>query len=259
MPERILSGNTKLDKPVPGHPDVRILGVQLLPGIASGTEFCPWRGACYGGCIGLFAGRRVTDTVRAKARRLSKWLVADPTGFVDCLSHEIAVESARAAEDGVRLFIRPDAFSDLNWLSWKPVKREGFAFEPLGLVEQHPDVVFYGYTKSPEKMAAYVAGRFPDNYHLTYSFSEVTTPNFPHLFLQGGGNVSVVVDLPRKGRVPSSWCVDGTRWPTVDGDVHDLRIPEVDGRGRIVLLRLKGTNAAKNHARNGGFALPVLN
>jgi len=100
----------------------------------------------------------------------------------------------------------------------------------------------------------------PKNYHLTFSDSERTNDNFLRRVLENGGNVARVFDVPYHpqsgmlGVLPKTVCVDGLWVRVIDGDLHDVRIPSVDGRGVVIGLRLKGTNKAKKHARKRGFA-----
>ena len=79
--------------------------------------------------------------------------------------------------------------------------------------------------------------------------------------MRRGGNVAQVFDVdyhPQSGRIgdlPESIRIQGRHWPVVDGDKHDIRLPSIDGRGVVIGLRLKGTNAAKSRARRNGFAI----
>ena len=63
----------------------------------------------------------------------------------------------------------------------------------------------------------------------------------------------------QKGKIVA-WCeLNGYALSSlfVDDDKHDVCLPEVDGRGVIRALRLKGTNVAKDRARSSTFAQDV--
>ena len=136
---------------------------------------------------------------------------------------------------------------------------------PHEVVSAHPSITFYDYTKDEEKAAAYGRGELPQNYHVSYSVSERTTFATARELNTLGVNLVVVFDshyfgpLHRFGIVPSSvqfisrttgesFTVD-----TVDGDIHDLRTPEFDGRGVVVALRAKSGAKLRARAVELGF------
>jgi hypothetical protein len=82
-------------------------------------------------------------------------------------------------------------------------------------------------------MAAFLDGKMPENYRLTFSRSE-KNEDIADGFIKRGGNVAVVFST-RKGRaLPDTYL--GA--PVIDGDEHDLRF--LDPRGVVVGLRAKG-------------------
>ena len=96
-------------------------------------------------------------------------------------------------------------------------------------MEAFPDVQFYDYCKSPERMTKFVNGEMPTNYHLTFSRSE-TNGALALAFLRSGGNVAMVF---RKS-LPATYFGH----EVIDGDETDLRF--LDGKGKIVGLKEKG-------------------
>ena len=101
------------------------------------------------------------------------------------------------------------------------------------------------------------------DYQLTFSIKETTRVANALAVLQSGGNVACVVDVPyhaqtkKFGILPSVVSIGGKEFQTIDGDIHDVRRREIDGSGKVILLRLKGTNKAKADARKLGFAKPL--
>jgi len=243
--EKLLKTNKKLEKKYGKASRYLISGLTLAPGNISGHEVCEWRGACLGSCVLHFAGRRVMPVVRARAKRITKWLFANRESFETQLKKDISAHIVRSNKLGLRCAVRLNVASDLDWQH---------------IVREFPSVTFYDYTKSSARMLDYIAGRLPKNYHLTFSDSERTNDKFLRRVLENSGNVARVFDVPYHpqsgmlGVLPKTVCVDGLWVRVIDGDLHDVRIPSVDGRGVVIGLRLKGTNKAKKHARKRGFA-----
>jgi hypothetical protein len=80
-------------------------------------------------------------------------------------------------------------------------------------------------------MAAYLAGKYPPNYCVTFS-RHAGNERLAERFLAQGGNVAVIF----AGVRPAEW----HGFPVIDGDRHDIRIPHEDGRGVVVGLSPKG-------------------
>jgi hypothetical protein len=248
----ILSDNTKLRK-LPDGQRVINAGVTLAPSKRSGiVNVCPHAtAACILVCVLWFAGRTVTRTVREAATKRTRLWFYDAATFYARLGRELAGLSRKAARDGVRAFCRLNVASDIN--------------HPHEVVSAHPSITFYDYTKDEGKAAAYGRGELPQNYHVSYSVSERTTFATARELNTLGVNLVVVFDshyfgpLHRFGIVPSSvqfvnrttgesFTVD-----TVDGDIHDLRTPEFDGRGVVVALRAKSGAKLRARAVELGF------
>jgi hypothetical protein len=248
----ILSDNTKLRK-LPNGQRVINAGVTLAPSKRSGiVNVCPHAtAACILVCVLWFAGRTVTRTVREAATKRTRLWFYDPTTFYARLSRELAALARKAARDGVRAFCRLNVASDID--------------HPHEAVTEHPAITFYDYTKDYAKAAAYGRGELPANYHVSYSVSERTTFATARELNAAGVNMVVVFDshyfgpLHRFGVVPASvrfvsrTTGESFTVETVDGDVHDLRTPEFDGRGVVVALRAKSGQKLRERARSMGF------
>ena len=105
-----------------------------------------------------------------------------------------------------------------------------------------PDCQFYDYTKTPERMTAFLAGEMPENYHLTFSRSE-NNGAIAESILKSGGSVAMVF---RKS-LPTQYL--GAE--VVNGDETDLRF--LDGKGKIVGLVEKG----KAKKDDSGFVISL--
>lgn len=248
----ILSDNTKLRK-LPDGSRIINAGVTLAPSKRSGVvNVCPHAtAACILVCVLWFAGRTVTRTVREAATKRTRLWFYDPARFYARLRRELNALARKAARDGVRAFCRTNVASDVD--------------HPAEVYESHPDVTFYNYTKNVETAAAYGRGELPANYHVSYSVSERTTFADASMLHALGVNLVVVFNshyfgpLHRYGAVPSRVIfrdrTTGNEFATdtVDGDIHDLRVPEFDGRGVCVPLRAKGSKTLRETAARMGF------
>ena len=86
-------------------------------------------------------------------------------------------------------------------LYFAPAKISGFNVCPFaGLIETYPTAQWYDYTKNPIRMKKFIAGKFPKNYHLTFSLGSSNKSDAKEI-LKLGGNVAVVFrnkKLPKK-------------------------------------------------------------
>jgi hypothetical protein len=97
------------------------------------------------------------------------------------------------------------------------------------LMQKFPDTQFYDYSKSFGRMAKFLNGDFPSNYHLTFSASE-HNQKLVEMVLEMGGNVAVVF----RDQLPATW----KGFEVVNGDENDLRF--LDKSGVVVGLIEKG-------------------
>ena len=108
------------------------------------------------------------------------------------------------------------------------------------IFELFPKVQYYDYTKGFSRMKAFLDGKMPSNYHLTFSRSESNQAHCD-IISELGGNVACVF----RNQLPERW--QGKR--VVNGDESDLRFN--DPQGCIVGLVEKG-RAKKDES---GFVL----
>lgn len=195
--------------------------VYLAPANESGRNVCPNASeGCKLSCL-YTAGMGVFKNVQEA--RIAKTLAffKDKKVWLTQVKEEIEKLVTKAKKNKFIPCVRLNGTSDLPW--------ENIKLDGKNLMEYFPDVQFYDYTKSFERMNRFLKGELPQNYHLTFSRSE-NNGEACELVLQMRGNVAVVFDqkLPKEflGR------------PVLNGDKNDLRF--LDKRGRVVGLKAKG-------------------
>jgi len=197
-------------------------------------DICPWAvDACRAVCLSK-AGRNAGPAPRA-ARELRTLLWRNRRrAFLDLLAIELNAFVKRAARKHLAPCARLNGTSDLDW-RW--------------VVQAWPEIQFYDYTKSPSRMRAWLRRLLPANYHLTFSWSGQNADVCVEV-LESGGTVA----LPRDKDAPLPTML--TRFPTLDGDTHDMRW--TDPCGHLVLLKPKGLASrgpAAQYARDEHFII----
>lgn len=191
-----------------------------------GKSVCPWASqGCIASCLNT-AGHGIFKRVQAARIAKTQAFFADRGAFMARLVEEIAKAERKAARKGMKCAVRLNGTSDLPWERY-PVMREGRAY--ANVMAAFPDVIFYDYTKSPQRAAASLAADWPSNYALTFSRSE-TNELTARALARKGVNVAVVF----AGELPATWAGR----PVINGDETDLRF--LDPRGVIVGLKAKG-------------------
>jgi hypothetical protein len=163
----------------------------------------------------------VYSTVQSARIAKTRLFFKDKNLFMAQLIKEIAAEIKSAEKKGLKASFRLNLTSDLPW---EKIKING-----KSIFDMFSKVTFYDYTKSPQRMTAFLAGDMPKNYHLTFSRSE-TNGAIAESILKSGGNVAMVF---RK-----SLPVQYLGASVVNGDETDLRF--LDGAGKIIGLIEKG-------------------
>ena len=207
-------------------------GIHLAPASLSGFNVCDSSSAgCRWACLNTAGRGAMTSVQRARIKK-TLFFFKDKQGFLAELWAEVAKSIKSAARKNMTPCFRLNLTSDLPW--------EKIKFNGQSVMEAFPNVQFYDYCKSPERMTKFVNGEMPKNYHLTFSRSE-TNGALALAFLRSGGNVAMVF---RKS-LPATYYGH----EVIDGDETDLRF--LDGSGKIIGLKEKGL--AKKDAT--GFVL----
>ena len=236
--------NTKMRKS--GGRGALLFGLSLRPADGSGHNVCVFSTAgCRETCVLQFAGRSSSPGVKSARDRKTKWFFSDRAAFLAQLDADLASAERLAARQGLTPVVRLNVASDLAW-------------EVYGVTDRHPNIRFYDYSKWTK------GRRKKGNYSLTYSLNEDTPDGYAGRLLDDGQNVAVVFDTiynPAHGRVdplPTVYRLDGRRYRVIDGDIHDIRLPEFDGSGVIVGLRAKGGRAKAFLGVQEGFIRRVI-
>jgi hypothetical protein len=169
-------------------------------------------------------------TIRARGKRAIAYM-RDRQAFLAEIERDVTRLAAIARMLGLRLCYRFNGSTDVG--------------VPLAMLRAFPNVTWIDYTKNPNKMQAYLQGRFPANYHVTFSYDPgkgtvASNLRLCERFIAMGGNVAVVGDVDG---LPSEILRNA---PRVNGDAHDIRTPELDGRGAVVVLTPKGAKARRD-------------
>lgn len=236
--DMLLATNAKLQRSTAQTAHILLTGLTLAPHSLSGFDVCSGASSgCRESCNSWFSGRRVTPVARYRAVGLTRWLFEDRQSFLEQLHRDIAKHVRRAERAQLRPVIRLNIGSDLDWTE---------------VIERWPFVQFFDYTKVRSRFERYLNGQLPQNYALTFSRHEKHRDSMIRRFLTRGGNVAQVFD--DHSAFPEVVSIARANFRVVDGEKHDVRLPEFDGSGVIVGLRLKGTTHTKEKARRAGFA-----
>jgi hypothetical protein len=197
-------------------------GIHLAPADLSGHEVCHWRSkGCTMACLNT-AGRGQMQRTQDSRIAKTKLFFEDTLAFLAKLEKEIASSIKSAVKKEMKAVFRPNLTSDLMF---EEIENE----QGQTLMQRFPETQFYDYTKSFGRMAKFLNGDFPSNYHLTFSASE-NNQKLVEMVLEMGGNVAVVF----RDQLPATW----KGFEVVNGDENDLRF--LDKKGVVVGLIEKG-------------------
>ena len=230
----LLGSNTKVEK-AKGL-GIRTAGLALAPATESlpfgGRNMCPKASeGCAAACL-KFAGCNVMPY--KSLLRIAKTLAFLPhrEAFAALLYAELSRHIRNILKAG-----QVPAF-----------RSQGLHVNPsfgAQVARDFPGLQVYDYTAiSSYAVQQKVSGTMPENYHLTLSRKEDNHAACLEA-LAAGVSVAVVFDGP----LPATFA----GYPVIDGDEHDARF--LDPSGVVVGLKLKGTKAAKQEARESGFAV----
>ena len=200
----------------------------LEPGVDYKTICRASSNGCRASCLTHSGMMRMPAQTAARIER-TKLYLTEREKFMQRLHSEIAGLLRKAERQGKRLALRLNGTSDLDWTE---------------VYAQYPEIQFYEYTKRPDLI---LKSKNLTNLHMTFSRTENTKASTIKRMVEAGANVAVVFD--DKKEMPL--VVMGMK--VIDGDDHDRRFE--DKNGNIVGLKLKGTLATKQAARDCGFAI----
>ena len=152
-------------------------GIHLAPAKLSGHNVCAWASkGCASACLNTAGRGRMTPIQESRIKK-TRWFYNERENFMLQLVKEIGNAIKLAIKKSQTPCFRLNLTSDLAWESQK--------FNGVKLMEIFPDVQFYDYTKSVRRMERYLAGKFPPNYHLTFSRSECNDNDLISCYLAG--------------------------------------------------------------------------
>jgi hypothetical protein len=195
-----------------------------------GKNMCVWASeGCKKGCL-YSAGHGALYSVQVA--RISKTLhyLYNRELFMKDLEKSIEKMIKLGEKEDKKVCIRLNGTSDIGW-------------DKLGVMEKYPEVIFYDYTKSYQRI---IKNRV-SNWYLTFSKSEKNEKECMELIENTDVNVAVVFDVKKGGKLPSHYM--GRE--VINGDMHDLRF--MDRRNVIVGLTAKG----KAKKDKSGFVVKV--
>jgi hypothetical protein len=206
-------------------------GIHFAPASLSGNEVCQWRSkGCTASCLNT-AGRGRMNSIQASRIAKTKLFFDKQFDFLAKLSKEISSSIKSATKKEMNSVFRLNLTSDISWESVFFNERQ-----PKTIFDKFPSIQFYDYTKSFQRMCAFLGKpftkdeqKFPSNYHLTFSRSENNDKKC-EMVLAMGGNVAVVF----RNQLPKTW----KGHEVVNGDSNDLRF--LDKQGVVVGLIEKG-------------------
>lgn len=199
-------------------------GLSMMPD----NVLCPGSKAagCMTGCL-KSAGRGRFSNVALARQRKTDWFHTDRASFVTQLIKDLEALVRKATKEGKSARVRLNVLSDVTWES-VACERQGKAFK--GIPEAFPEIGFYDYTKRANRL-----GKTPFNYHLTFSYSGVSTyQKQVAKALDTDANMAVVFHVKKNQPLPKLWAGK----IVIDGDEHDARLD--DPMNVIVGLRAKG-------------------
>ena len=209
----------------------------LAPARESGiVNMCPAASkGCTFNCL-YTSGRGAMSNV--KRARIAKTILfkREQEKFMGDIASNVLALCKKATKATLQPAIRLNGTSDV---AWEKVQVQ----EGKSIMEINAAVQFYDYSKRVDRMEAYLTGKLPANYHLTFSRSEDNDTDVDKV-LKMGGNVAVVFSGKS---LPSTY----KGYTVIDADLHDARF--LDPKNVICGLRAKGK--AKNDT--SGFVVKV--
>lgn len=234
-----------------------LTGIQYLaPSTESGiVNLCPdSTPGCEESCL-FTAGRAALDD-RINQARIKRTItfVLNKAGYWSQLIRDVEALIRAAERKQLIPCIRLNGTSDQPWERML-IKGTGTAYDGMTILEAFPNVQFYDYTKTIDRMDTRNASgvQVPDNYYLLASYSEKMTQwTMEYQLLDRGKNVAVVFRVcQHRGNcgcaLPESW--KGHK--VINGDASDVRFE--DEQGVIVGLKAKGD--ARNDTK--GFVVRI--
>ena len=218
-----IGSNPKINKSDKSGKGFKTAILHLSPFKMSGKNLCPNASkGCIKGCLNT-SGHGRFDSVQDARLKRSRFFIEDKFGFMNQLCKEIEAFERHCEKRKLKPSIRLNGTSDIPW------ENVNIGKDNLGwtLFSLFPQVQFYDYTKSKKRA---LSETLPQNYHLMFSRSEVSTRKDLKDIISSKNNVAVVF----KNSIPETF--EG--FQVIDGDKTDLRFLDPDGF--VIGLSAKG-------------------
>jgi len=260
----LLSANQKLQKAEKGYKGgkpiqlengdgVETTGLSLSPAHEEGKfNTCPNSKSCSKTCLGKTSGGNLRFKAPSElAAKKTEAFLRNPKEFAVRLHDEIHAAKTMADLNGNHLGVRLNTLSDIHPKVWKP------------LMDAHPDVSFYDYTKLDTNPVA-------PNHHLTYSSTGISQNKGDNGLEEGVHNPhqnwrtmrrrldqghNVAMAFSHHTEVPNELHDEetGNKYTVADGNTHDFRPLDKQPKGSkgvIVGLKNSAGNTSENKAAN---------
>jgi len=197
----------------------------LAPSKLSGKDLCTSASAgCRKGCLN-FAGRGRFSNVQIARLNKTRFFLDYRDEYFESLIWDIHALERKAKRENLIPCVRLNGTSDIMY--------ERLQHNGANIMEHFPDMIMYDYTKHYRRIFDDIgqAWPIPDNYHLTFSRSEV---NQDHCLALNVKHPRVNVAVVFNGALPGRYMGR----PVFNADESDLRF--LDPPGVIVGLKAKG-------------------
>jgi hypothetical protein len=155
----ILTQNAKMKKSSQNGIDVYNFGIPAFQS-KTGLKTCPMAGNCANGCYAQNGTYRFGNVVNAYEARLE---LTQNESFVDIMSAEITLKYLKSKAKGNQCVIRIHDSGDFY--------SKEYAVAWIEIIERHPMVQFYAYTKMVQLFEAIQDENFrPKNFRIIYSY-----------------------------------------------------------------------------------------
>jgi len=219
----LLTPGASQNKLAKGSKGIEAAVLHLAPADLAGFgSVCPWASAgCKAACLNTSgraqtrlelddrAGLLAHPIHGARIRRTERFFT-DRTLFFADLDRELTNLANRAKRKGRVPVVRLNGTSDIPWerRRYHLPQEEYYGFRARSIIERHPEIQFYDYTKSKYRALS----DLPANYHLTLSRTEADTDSDVLAVLDRGVNVAVVFGGPElPGWFGDREVIDGTK------------------------------------------------
>lgn len=197
--------------------------LHLTPSNLSGVNLCPAASSgCRAACLNT-AGRGRFDQTQFARLRKTLFFRYFRSQFLNQLNHEIGAAYRKGRAAKIKTVIRLNGTSDLPFELLK-------VHDDKSLMELHPNVIFYDYTKIFSRMQRLKLKPIK-NYSLTFSFSESNESESLKALSLGFNVVRVFDSIPEIFKDVE----------VLNGDLHDFRfLDKTASQGFWIGLKAKG-------------------